>query len=79
MSHPCTLFWLRQSEKLDNLSTAEGQMAKEVLNAIPNIAAKAYHIISVWLQGSMMKSVLVGNMLTWVIHTHFLASGREKS
>ena len=41
-----TFFGLQQSEKLDNLATAKGQMATEALNAIPNFAAKAYLCIT---------------------------------
>ena len=43
MGHPYTLLGLRKSEKLDKLATTKGQMATEALNAIPNLAAKAYH------------------------------------
>ena len=43
---PPIVLW--QSDKLDKLATAKGQMATEVLNTIPQIAAKAYAIISVW-------------------------------
>ena len=43
MGHPYTLFGLQQSEKLNKLAIAKGQMAIEALNIIPHLTAKAYH------------------------------------
>ena len=45
MGHLYAHFVLWQDEKCANLATAQHQMATDKPNAIPNLAAKAYHCL----------------------------------